>query len=153
MGFEDGHGVEVARQEASQLLEAGRRDRLSFLLLLESGRAPRETVGFLAQQACEKFLKACLVLAGVAPGRTHDLEFLMDLAVAAGMNLPVEREDLRQLNPYAVAFRYEPSPGEWIRDDQATQLVEALHGMAAAAMVANAAVEGGGSPPDGNPLA
>jgi HEPN domain-containing protein len=114
-------------EEARQLLDAGRRDRLAFDLLCESGRAPAETVGFLAQQACEKFLKAALVRVGVAPGRTHDLEFLLDLALEAGLDVPVRREDLRRLNPYAVAFRYEPSPGDWIRADQASQLVEPLH--------------------------
>lgn len=112
--------------EARQLYEAGLRDRIACRLLEETGRAPHETLGFLAQQACEKFLKSRLVLAGVPPGRTHDLEFLAGQICTAGIDLPISIDDLRLLNPYAVAFRYEPSPGRWIDERLALELVEAL---------------------------
>ncbi|WP_366929729.1 HEPN domain-containing protein [uncultured Thiodictyon sp.] len=39
---------------------------------------PHETLGFLAQQACEKLIKAVLVRHGARVERTHDLERLFD---------------------------------------------------------------------------
>jgi HEPN domain-containing protein len=88
------------REQASALFAAGNRDRTSFLLLLESGRAPHETMGFLAQQACEKFIKAVLVLNGVQFERTHDLEWLWDRAALSGVAVPIDKAELRSLNPY-----------------------------------------------------
>ena len=85
--------------EATQLFKAGCRDRTSFHLLIETGRAPNETIGFLAQQACEKYIKAILVMQGVPVERTHDLERLSSIATTAGLTLPVLAADLRQLNP------------------------------------------------------
>ncbi|MBK8129393.1 MAG: HEPN domain-containing protein [bacterium] len=76
--------MNASLDEARQLFGAGSRDRTSFHLLVESARAPHETVGFLAQQACEKFIKVVLVLHGVPLERTHDLEYLAELATAAG---------------------------------------------------------------------
>lgn len=113
--------------EALQLFGAGNRDRTSFLLLVESGRAPHETVGFLAQQACEKFLKAVLAYRGISPERTHDLEYLAEMATKAGIRLPIAVERLRQLNPYAVALRYEGSEIVWVTEEQAQEMVEAIH--------------------------
>ena len=71
--------------EALQLFGAGNRDRTSFLLLVESGRAPHETVGFLAQQACEKFLKAVLAYRGISPERTHGHEYTVEMATKTGI--------------------------------------------------------------------
>lgn len=36
-------------------------------------------------------------------------------------------ENLRQLNPYAVALRYEGSEVLWVTETQAVEMVEALH--------------------------
>jgi HEPN domain-containing protein len=94
--------------EARQLFEAGLKDQLACSLLVESGRAPVESVGFLAQQACEKFIKCRVVLAGGAVSRTHDLEFLADLAEQVGSPVPADRNELGSLIPFAVVFRYEP---------------------------------------------
>lgn len=116
--------------EARQLLGAGQRDRTSFHLLVETGRAPHETVGFLAQQACEKFIKAMLVLHDVKLERTHDLEYLAQLATSGGVVLPVNVDELRRLNPYAVALRYESSDVVWVTEQQARELVDTLHGWA-----------------------
>lgn len=119
--------MNASLDEARQLFGAGSRDRTSFHLLVETGRAPHETVGFLAQQACEKFIKVGLVLRGVPLERTHDLEYLAELATAAGMALPVTTTLLRQLNPYAVALRYEGSEVVWVTEEQAKQMVDATH--------------------------
>ena len=75
--------------------------------LLADTAAPEAVVGFHAQQAAEKLLKAALFLAAVEPPRTHNLAALTDLAVASGLDLPPECEALRWLTPYAVLYRYE----------------------------------------------
>ncbi|WP_200242390.1 HEPN domain-containing protein [Lamprobacter modestohalophilus] len=119
--------MSVPRDEAQQLLQAGERDRLSFQLLAQTGRAPHETLGFLAQQACEKFIKAVMVLGAVRVVRTHDLEYLVELAQAGGVTVPLSVQQLRQLNPYAVAFRYESSGQVWLSETEAENMVEVLH--------------------------
>ena len=113
--------------EAQQLLGAGQRDRISFHLLVETRRAPHETVGFLAQQACEKFIKSVLVLNAVRLKRTHDLEYLAQLADTHGVVLPVNTDTLRCLNPYAVALRYEGSDVVWVTEEKAQELVDILY--------------------------
>ncbi len=50
--------MNAALDEARQLLRAAIRDKTAFDLLIGTGGAPHETVGFLAQQACEKLIKA-----------------------------------------------------------------------------------------------
>jgi HEPN domain-containing protein len=117
----------TSTEEAQKLYSAGIRDRTSFQLLVETRRAPNETVGFLAQQACEKFIKSRLVLEGVAFERTHDLEYLAEIASKAKIILPVSVESLRQLNPYAVALRYEGSDVQWVTEADASEMVEAMH--------------------------
>ena len=83
--------------------------------------------GRSAQQACEKFIKSRLVLEGVAFDRTHDLEYLAEIVSKAKIILPVSVESLRQLNPYAVALRYEGSDVQWVSEADASELVEAMH--------------------------
>lgn len=119
--------MNASLDEARQLLKAGERDRTSFLLLLETGKAPHETLGFLAQQACEKFLKSVMVLHAIGIARTHDLEYLVELADAGGLIVPVPGQQLRRLNPYAVAFRYESAEREWLRAADASTMVDTLH--------------------------
>jgi HEPN domain-containing protein len=112
--------------EAKQLFEAGRRDHLACTLLIESRRAAPETIGFLAQQACEKFIKARIVLTGGVVNRTHDLDYLADLAIESGLDVPADRVALRQLNPYAVAFRYEGHQEASLDESLTLTLVEGL---------------------------
>ena len=106
--------MNAALDEARQLFRAATRDKTSLELLLGTGRAPHETVGFLAQQACEKRIKAVLVLHGARIERTHDLERLFDLATEQTIRVPIPGNVLRQLNPYAVALRYESTDTIWM---------------------------------------
>ncbi len=63
-------------------------------------------LGFHAQQAVEKMLKAVLARAGVAFRRTHDLAELLDVLHDAGLPDPPHAERLDELNPFAVEARY-----------------------------------------------
>src|SRR3989304_1530108 len=97
----------AACDEARRLLAKAGEDEYVLDRLLADAAAPEAVVGFHAQQAAEKLLKAALFLAGVAPPRTHNLAQLMDLAAGSGLQLPTECEALRWLTPYAVLYRYE----------------------------------------------
>lgn len=119
--------MNAAHDEAFQLLRAATRDQTSFELLLSTGRAPHETLGFLAQQACEKLIKAVLVLHGARVERTHDLERLFDLAAEQEIAVPVSGDVLRRLNPYAVALRYESTETIWMKETDAAGIVKTLH--------------------------
>jgi hypothetical protein len=63
-------------------------------------------IGFHAQQACEKCLKAVLSAAGIEFARTHDLVRLVDLLAANGFSIPADAQWIDELNPYAVDARY-----------------------------------------------
>lgn len=113
-------------EQAEPLFDAGVREQITLQLLIESGRAPHESIGFHAQQACEKFIKTVLVLHGVRFERTHDLVVLSRLITDHNIAIPVPAETLRRLNTYAVQFRYEACPVEMIAMEAAQQAVAAL---------------------------
>jgi HEPN domain-containing protein len=114
------------REQAEALLDAASRDCLTLQLLHESGRAPNESMGFHAQQACEKFIKAVLVNHGIIFDRTHDLVALAALGSAHSIAFPVDDDQLRLLNSYAVKFRYEGCAVAMVDPDAMQSLVESL---------------------------
>ena len=63
-------------------------------------------IGFHAQQACEKCLKAVLSAQGVEFSRSHDLLRLVELLAAQGIHIPAAATWIDELNPYAVEARY-----------------------------------------------
>ena len=74
--------------------------------VLTSSRVSDGVIGFHCQQAVEKLLKAYLSFLGVRFRKTHDLRELMDLLEDQGYKLPERFQDLDQMTPYAVEFRY-----------------------------------------------
>lgn len=97
----------AAFDEARLFVAKAGEDEYVLDRLLEDPGAPEAVLGFHAQQAAEKLLKAALFLVGAAPPRTHNLAELMDRAAESGLALPAECESLRWLTPYAVLYRYE----------------------------------------------
>jgi HEPN domain-containing protein len=65
-----------------------------------------DAVCFHAQQAAEKYLKARLVEARIPVPRIHDLEALLDLAIAVESAWERLRVDLRALTSMGVEVRY-----------------------------------------------
>src|SRR5207237_1151451 len=63
----------AASDEARRFLQKASQDEYVLARLLEDPAAPDEQLGFHAQQAVEKLLKAALFLAGGQPPRTHHL--------------------------------------------------------------------------------
>ena len=84
------------------------------LALLAAGNATisDEQIGFLAQQAVEKSIKAVLSLHGVRYRRTHDLTELIDLLRANGIDYPAAMDDCVALTPFAAEMRYDYLPPE-----------------------------------------
>lgn len=70
-----------------------------------------EDLCFDAQQACEKALKALLVLKGATVPRTHSIADLLTALAALGFELPDQIKNAASLTDYAVAARY-PGPSE-----------------------------------------
>lgn len=92
---------------ARAYLKLADRDLKALDLLIGSREIDDETVGFHAQQAVEKCLKAVLAFNSIPFRKTHDLQELMDLLVDNKKTLPPNADKLDSLNPYAVLLRYD----------------------------------------------
>ena len=88
------------------------QDEFTIHKLIPDPASPDEVIGFHAQQAVEKLLKAVLSSASVRYRRTHDLVELIDLLRDHGVDFPEELEEVRRLTPYASVVRYEFLPDE-----------------------------------------
>lgn len=66
-----------------------------------------EIIGFHAQQAVEKWLKAVMANLGLPQQRTHDVDQLCRHLEERGVDLPVPRARLAELTDFAVPLRYE----------------------------------------------
>jgi HEPN domain-containing protein len=100
-------------QEYAQILiRKAAQDEFVLSKLISDPESPDEVIGFHAQQAVEKLLKAVLSSRSVTYRRTHDLVELMDLLKAEHVSFPVELEEVRRLGPFAVEFRYGDVPEE-----------------------------------------
>jgi HEPN domain-containing protein len=64
-------------------------------------------VGFHAQQAVEKLIKAVLAARGVAFAKSHALSYLIGLVEEHGISAPSELYEADVLSPWSVEFRYE----------------------------------------------
>lgn len=66
-----------------------------------------EAIGFHAQQAVEKALKAVLAFSQVPNPRTHDLTYLVELLDSHGIDVPAAIAEPEWLSPWAVTTRYD----------------------------------------------
>lgn len=76
------------------------------------------SVGFHAQQAIEKRLKAVMAFRGLGIEKRHDLGRLLELLERAGVELPPDSDSIDRLTGYAVESRYGDlmDPGTLERD-------------------------------------
>lgn len=109
-------------------LRKAQQDAKSARFLLDMFPPPLEIIGFHAQQAVEKSLKAIIVSTGIDPPRTHDLVFLHTQCIDhAGVDLSMV--DLcARLTPYAVDQRY-PTNND-LDDEQLVRDVDAAESLA-----------------------
>ncbi|HKB50118.1 MAG TPA: HEPN domain-containing protein [Solirubrobacterales bacterium] len=66
-----------------------------------------EAIGFHAQQAIEKWLKAVMAFRGLEEVRIHDLGRLLELLRDTGAELPPGADRVDELTIYAVPMRYD----------------------------------------------
>jgi HEPN domain-containing protein len=88
------------------LLALAREDLAAAEALDSAERVSDAPVGFHAQQAVEKALKAAIAAQGEGFPFTHDLGLLMQLCQDLGLDLPVDLAEADRLTPYAAAIRY-----------------------------------------------
>lgn len=88
------------------LLALAREDLASAEALDRAERVSDAPVGFHAQQAVEKSLKAAIASRNQDFPFNHDLGLLMQLCQDAGLKLPAGLADADRLTPYAAAVRY-----------------------------------------------
>ena len=93
-----------SREFAEQLLQKARDDQHVLERLANDPDAAAWTVGFHAQQAVEKAIKAVLSASGVEYPRTHNLTLLMGLLKGSQ---PPDAKELPRLTPYGVLMRYD----------------------------------------------
>lgn len=98
-----------ARELALLLARKAKGDESVLEKLLDDPDVPDDVLGFHAQQAIEKRLKAVLAFREVDYDRTHSIGYLTSLLAHHGIDLPDGREQIEELTPWAVAARYESS--------------------------------------------
>jgi len=95
------------REVADVLLRRAESDLRACRRLADEPDMEDDVVGFHAQQAVEKAVKAALVLHGVDFPRSHDLDFLLARAEGRGLRIPDRIEDAEWLTPWAAQLRYD----------------------------------------------
>ena len=91
---------------ADLLLSKAAGDLAAARALADAHNVGDDIVGFHAQQATEKALKAALAIVGVEIPLTHDVDHLVELAEGAGCDPPEAVREAGWLSPWAVQFRY-----------------------------------------------
>ena len=97
-------------EQALLLLEKAGEDEYALNRLLDDPNVSEAVIGFHAQQAVEKALKAVLAEKRIEFHRTHDLATLLDLVNTHGIAYPPEWEKITELIPFAAEFRYGKLP-------------------------------------------
>jgi len=114
------------RDLALRYLALADRDLKTCRQLSEIADSDDEAIGFHAQQAIEKCLKAVLAAKAIPFRKTHDLVELVDLLKDRLHLTPPHIEMLDQLNPFAVTFRYELLDLEPVNRAQLRSAVETI---------------------------
>lgn len=99
-------GQSGGRRLAVQLLAKVEQDLAALRHLVPIDEIADEIIGFHAQQAAEKALKAVLAWHGIPYRRTHDLAELLDILEDHGVKVPAAVEEVDILTPFAVEMRY-----------------------------------------------
>ena len=110
---------------ARRFLVLADRDIKAFHKLSGDLEIDDEVVGFHAQQAVEKCLKAVLAKHCVELRKTHDLQLLLDLLAQNNLLSPPLRDGIDALGPFAVELRYDLMETEPLDREQARAVVVA----------------------------
>lgn len=111
---------------ARRFLTLADRDIRAFRKLSDDPEIDDEVVGFHAQQAAEKCLKAVLAKHCVEVRKTHDLQVLIDLLIQNNLPSPPLREGIDALGPFAVELRYDLMATEPLDREQARKVIDSV---------------------------
>ena len=113
------------REEAELLLRKAREDQVAVARFAADEAVADSVIGFHAQQAVEKALKAVLSAGGNEYAWTHDIRYLIETIEASGVEPAHEVRAARSLAPWAVEFRYGETIDEQLDREEAARLVDA----------------------------
>ena len=100
-----------------QWLDKAQKDLAAAEVLLKEEFEDYESVGFHAQQAAEKFIKAFLVRHQIEFPKSHDVALLRQLVARVDSRLSEKLAAADALTPYGVEFRYPGDLPSVSRDD------------------------------------
>jgi HEPN domain-containing protein len=103
---------------ASVLLARAAEDELASRSLLSVAGITDSAIGFHAQQAVEKAIKAVVSARQVEYLYVHDIDGLIELAQTNGIEIPGELPGADYLTPFAVRLRYGAAPIVDLERDQ-----------------------------------
>lgn len=89
------------------LLSKAQADKVVIDKLAGDTEVTDDTIGFHAQQAVEKLLKAVLANRDIEYPRTHDIDRLVDLLAGNDVPPPPQARRLDELTPWATQLRYD----------------------------------------------
>lgn len=95
---------------AQLLMEKAAGDEKILLRLIDEDDIPDDGLGFHAQQAVEKMIKAVLAHNDVSYERTHNIAYLLTLLDGASIPKPGNAANLPNLSPWAAELRYARQP-------------------------------------------
>jgi HEPN domain-containing protein len=98
------------REYGRQLLLMARDDALAVTQHLNDPHLVDWILGFHAQQAIEKSIKAVLNHHDITYPRTHDLTELLGIARSHGIGIPQCGEEVAVLSAFGAELRYERTP-------------------------------------------
>lgn len=120
------------RELADVLARKAEGDAKAMRLLAANQEIDDESVGFHAQQAIEKWIKAVMASNGLPEERTHDLSKLLEILATAEIEAPPGADWLDFLTVFAVPLRYdELLDAEALDRDAVVDLVDEVGGWAA----------------------
>lgn len=109
---------------ARLLMEKAAGDEKILFRLIDDDDIPDDGLGFHAQQAVEKMVKAVLAHNDVSFERTHNIAYLLTLLDGAGISVPHDAGDLPNLSPWAAELRYARQPEAVLDRTEMRSLVE-----------------------------
>lgn len=111
------------REQAELLLRKAAEDEAVLAALADNRDIADAALGFHAQQAVEKAIKAVLAARGHDFPRTHDLLLLLQRLETLGVHVPTVVREGRRLTPWAIEYRYGETIDDVLDRDATIQLV------------------------------
>jgi HEPN domain-containing protein len=89
------------------LLKKAEEDAIAVREFAGNDEIADSIIGFHAQQAVEKWLKAVTAANGTRHSTIHDIDRLIEIVEESGVEVPLDRDRLAVLTQYAVPLRYD----------------------------------------------